>query len=198
MPTDAAHYHIYGNAGTGGPIDYGTILATVSGTTWTTPALAAGSSWAWAVRAFDPATGLEESNVDQRAFVVLSGTGGDLTNLPAPPVGLSVTAAAGGALEVAWHAPVSPRDPARPTRFFVYVGTGGTPSYAAAVRTVPAYPGRSSYRCQLAGLTGGIAYSVGVRAGNAAGVETNTTARTVTADATPPPNVAALAAALVL
>jgi hypothetical protein len=80
----------------------------------------------------------------------------------------------------------------------VYAGTGGVPSYAAAVRTVPAYPGRAAYRCVVSGLTPGTAYSIGVRASNAVGTEANTTARTVTADATPPANVTGLASSLVL
>jgi hypothetical protein len=200
MPTPdlTAQYHVYGNAGSGGPIDYGTILATVtSGTAWTSGVLAASSSWTFAVRAFDPATGLEDANVDVQASLVLDAGQNDVTNLPAAPVGLTITPAAAGFLRVEWHAVVSSRDAACPTSFAVYIGTGGTPSYAAPVLSVPAWPGVSAYRALLQNLTPGVAYTVGVRAVNATGIEANTVAATATSDATPPANVTGLTATLV-
>ena len=118
MPLDlTAQYHVYGNGGAGGPIDYTTVLATVTGTIWTSPTLAPGNSWAWAVRAVDPATGLEDQNVDQRAFLVLDSSGNNVTLLPAAPTGLTVRPWTSGSLLVEWHAVVSGRDPTAATLF---------------------------------------------------------------------------------
>jgi len=64
----ATQYRIYKNDGAGGPIDYGTVVATVtSGTTYDTAPIATGSDVRFAVRAFDSLSTQEEKNVD--AFV---------------------------------------------------------------------------------------------------------------------------------
>ena len=195
-PDTTAQYRIYGNTGSG-PIDYGTVLATVTGTSWTSPTLAAGSSWAWAVRAVDPATSLVEQNVDQRAFLVLDAGVADVTNLPAGPSGLTVRPWSNGSLLVEWHAVISPRDPRAATGFGVYAGTGGTPSYAAPAVLTPAYPGVQAYRAFLTNLAPGMACTVGVRASNAVGTEANTTTATATPTTTAPANVTGLTASLI-
>lgn len=76
-------YHIYGNSGSG-PINYSVPLATTSSLTWTSGELTPGT-WKFAVRAFDPATGLEEQNLDAAATITLDAGGNDISNRPAPP-----------------------------------------------------------------------------------------------------------------
>lgn len=191
----ATEYRIYSNSGSGGPIDFTTIVATVSsGTTWTSGDLGASASWQFAVRAYDTVSGLEESNLDARVSVVTDASLNDITNVPLPPTGLTVTPTAGGNLRVNWFATVSRRTGNAAIAFKVYIGTGGTPSYTSPVATITAVPGFAHYFTDLTGLTAGVAYTVGVRAANATGTEGNTTTATATTDATAPSNVDSLTA----
>jgi hypothetical protein len=185
-------YHVYGNGGTGGPIDYSAPIATVAGTTWSSPALAPGSSWAFGVRAFDDATGLEESNVDAALTIALDGSGAELGARPIAPVLLTARATASGGVRVGWCYPLSAaRRARRPTGFRVYAGTGGVPDYSTPLATVP-YTVSSHFRADLYGLTPGTPYMIGVRAFGAAGEEANTSTALVTPSATGPDPVVGL------
>lgn len=187
-------YHVYGNGGGGGPVDYATPLATVDGASWSTPALAPGSDWRFGVRAFDDATDLEESNVDAAVSVRLDAAGADATDRPLPPRLVTATAAAGGPVRVDWCYPIAAaRLPWRPTGFRVYAGTP-TPNYAAPAAVVP-YTPAPTFRAVLTGLAVGLPHEVVARAYNAAGEETNGDAALVTPAADGPAPVDELLAA---
>ena len=185
-------YHVYGNAGSG-PIDYTTVLATVSGLTWLSAALSYPAVWKFGVRAWDTVSTLEEHNIDAVVAIQLSAAGTDVSAIPAAPLLLSGHARANGAVILDWHYPVSVGS-SKPTGFHIYQGTGGGPSYGSPVATVAYSTGIQFFTAKVLGLTDGTAYSFGVRAYNATGEEANTMTTTVTADATGPPPVYSLTA----
>jgi hypothetical protein len=190
-----SHYYIFGNGGTGGPIDYSTPIATSSGTSWSTAPLAPGSTWAFGIRAFDPSTGLEESNVDAVATLALDGSGADVTHTPIPPALVTAAAIAGGGVAVSWCYPLSAaRSAARPAGFRVYIGTSGaSPDHATTAATIAYGAGVVHYRATLAGpLAGPVAASV--RAYNAAGEDDGTAVATVATTAAGPAAVDGLGA----
>ena len=182
--------------GAGDQINYATPIATASGTAWTSGTLAASGTWSFGVRAFD-GNG-EEENLDCAVAIVLDGNGNDITNRPAPPIGLRAFATANASIRVEWGYPPTTGAKA-PTQFNVYIGTGGTPNYAAPVATV-AFNAviLSTFVTNLTSLTGGTTYSIGVRAYNACGTETNTIVVNVTADATGPAAVDSLVATAIV
>lgn len=191
--TAPTQYHVYANTGAGDAVDYGTPVATVAALSYAVGPLAPGSDWTFAVRAFDPGSGLEEHNVDARARILVSATGSDLGGLPNAPSGLGAAPGAGGAMLVSWaYSPLNQGAP--PSGFRVY---GGTPtiSYAAPLATVP-YSARPNFSASLAGLADGASYQFGVRAFNATGEESNATLVTAVAASTGPAPVSNLAAAI--
>jgi hypothetical protein len=174
----AIHYHIYANNSAGGPVDYQTVIAAVNATSFAAPALSPGSDTTFAIRAFDPSSGLEEANVDARVRIILDAGGNDITGRPAAVVGLTARAAAGGSIVVHWV-----RNPAvqaaRPTGYNVYMGSP-TPSFSSPAASL-ADTGARDYRAVISGLTDGLDYQVVVRSFNATGEEQNTNAITQTA-----------------
>jgi Fibronectin type III domain len=188
-------YHVYANTGAGDPIDYATPIAAVSGTAWTSGTLAAPGTWSFGVRAFD-GNG-EEQNLDCAVVIVLDGNGNDITNRPAPPVGLRAFATAGSSIRVEWFYPPTNGSKA-PTGFDVYC-TAGPISYSSTAATVAFNAGvLSTFVTNISGLTGGTTYSIGVRAYNASGAETNTVVISVVADATGPAAVDSLVATAIV
>lgn len=165
-------YHVYANNGAGGPVDYTTILATVSGLTYTTTALSFPGDYTFAVRAYDNVALIEETNVDARVRLVLDSSGNNVTGRPNAPTGLTALATAGGGASLAWQYNPGAQGGA-PTGFHVYAGSP-TPSYGSPVATVPYATGRAVFTAQLSGLTGGTTYQVVVRAYNAVAEEPNT------------------------
>lgn len=165
-------YHVYASPSSGLPIDYGTPVATVYGTTFQTQALPFPGLWSFGVRAFDDATGLEEANIDAAVTISFGSTGADVSGLPVPPAGLAVLPRSSGSFLVRWTYPFSGNPP---VGFHVYAGVG-TPSYAAPAATVLAADGSltPSYSAVLSGLTDGTTYAVVVRSYNASGEEANT------------------------
>ena len=186
-------YHVYGNGGAGAPVDYTASLATVSGTSWATPALAAGSDWRFGVRAFDTVSGLEETNVDASVEISVSAGGTDASDTPQAPTLVTATPVAGGGVRVDWSYPVAAaRALWRPSGFHVYGGTP-TASFGTPLATVP-YSAVSTFRAGLTGLTAGSPYQIVVRAYNASGEETNTNAAAVTPASAGPDGVVGLTA----
>ncbi len=180
------HYDIYANDGYGGAVVYGSPIAALEATSWTTPALASPGTWSFAVRAAD--VNGEEQNLDCAVTIVLDALGNDVTGRPAPPSGLRAFPIAGGQVRVEWsYCPAM--GPGVPTGFHVYLGSGSgaLPDYTSPAAEVAYGAGVfDAFVADLAGLTDGATYSVGVRAFNASGEETNTASITVTADATGP------------
>jgi hypothetical protein len=185
-------YHVYADTGAGDPINYAAPIATVSGTTWTSGTLAAPGTWCFGVRAFD-GNG-EEQNLDCSVVIVLDANGNDITNRPMPPVGLRGFATPNASIRVEWYYPPT-CGPKVPTGFNVYIGTGGTPNYSAPAATVAFNLGIfNTFVSNLSGPSGGTTYTIGVRAYNASGEETNSVVVSVAADATGPAAVDSLVA----
>lgn len=175
-------YHIYSNDGSGGPIDYGTVIATTGATCWTSDPLGAGH-YQFAVRAFATIGSLEEQNIDAAVEVVIDGDLLDATDRPLPPVGLSARSIAGGEIELTWSYPSLIRT-RRPTGFRVYQGTPAV-SYGSPIATVP-FTGLPHYRAVRSSLTDGSTYQFVVRSYNASAEETNTSFVSAKSKATGP------------
>jgi hypothetical protein len=189
-------YHVYANTGVGDPINYATPIATVSGTAWTSGALAAPGTWSFGIRAFD-GNG-EEQNLDCAVTIVLDGNGNDITNRPMPPVGLRAFATPNASIRVEWFYPPTSGAKA-PTGFDVYCTAGDFVSYASPAATVAFNTGfQNAFVCNLTSLSGGQIYSIGVRAYNTCGAETNTVVVSVTADASGPAAVDSLTATAIV
>lgn len=185
-------YHIYQNNSAGGPVDYSTIVATVSALTWTSGTLAASSDTTFAVRPFDTATGFENQNVDAISRTVLDASQADITGRPNAPSNLSARLTVSGGVRLDWSY-ASGGQGGAPVSFLVYLATGSSPSYAGSpVATVAYAAGVSRFSVQLppATLTDGTTYTAAVRATNAAATEPNTTAvATFVGEVTPPTDV---------
>ena len=190
-PNGPTHYHVYANAGDGGPIDYSTPVATVDGLEWATPVLDAPGQHRFGVRAFGSISGLEEENVDAAVLIVLNDDGDDVTNRPAPPFGLRLRSESGGVVVAEWSHPGGV-GANRPTGFHVYTGDP-EPSYAAPALTVSAKAVFGAFSARLTGLTDG-PLAVAVRAFNATAEEDNDNFITVVVDGTPPDPVDGLTA----
>jgi len=164
----AITYRIYRNAGTGGPVDEATPVATVSATTWASPALVGPGDWTWLVRTYDDVSLLEEKGTQARVRLELNAAGLDITNRPPSPTQLAARATAGGTCRVSWSYPEVRRGGAVPDRFEVWLTAGTTVNYAAAPAGTVNLAGYGHlpphFMIDLAGLVGGTAYAVGVRA----------------------------------
>ena len=221
-PVGEVQYHVYSNIEGSNPIDYGSPVATVSATTWTTGTLAVPGTWQFGVRAFNG--GGEEQNIDCAVTIVIDSNGNDITNIPLAPTGLRAFATSGGEIRVEWWYPATTGSKA-PTGFHVYARNVSVPETVSVSPNV-AVPNRSifnsgncmpapalspknaspaatvlystglfnTFQVNLAGLLDGKKYAVQVRAYNAFGEEQNTTAVAVTADATGPAAVDSLTA----
>jgi hypothetical protein len=187
-------YHVYQSDTAGQPIDNSAPVATAAGTGWLSGSLGPGT-WSFGARAFDIHG--EEQNLDCAVTITLDANGNDVTNRPAPPVGLRAFATAGGGIRAEWFsAPVV--GATAPTQFHVYIGTGGTPNYATPVAAVAYNAGIfNTFAANIGPLAPGT-YSVGVRAANPVGEEPNTTAIQVLADATGPAAVDSLIATAIV
>jgi hypothetical protein len=184
-------YDVFAGNSAGGPIDYTTPVATTSSLSATLSALALNSSTWFGVRARDTVSGYSDLNTDAQVMIAIDGAGNDVSARPNAPETLKATPKANGAILVEWAYPYPLKTP---TGFRVYKGTDGTVSYGSPAATVP-YSGRYG-SALLTGLTGGTAYSIGVRSYSAAGEDPNTASVTATADTTPPGNVVSLTASL--
>ena len=181
--------------GDSGPIDYSTPIATLYGLTWTSSSLAYPDDWKFGVRAFN--SNGEEKNLDAAVEIILDSSGDDITNRPFVPLALRAFALAGGVIRIEWT--YAAMNLAKlPTGFHVYIGTGGLPSYGSPVATVSYQSAiAGSFVANLAGLSNGVTYAVGVRSYNASAEELNTTFVLVTADAAGPASVISLTAAAI-
>lgn len=188
----ATEYHIYANTGVGDPINYALPATTVSALTWTSAALSYPGTWSFGVRAYDTGDGLEEQNVDCVVTIILNASGVDITSQPPAPLGLRAFATANATIRVEWTSP--PTTTAKqPAGYHVYTGTGGTPNYGAVAATVLYSSGlANSFVATLSGFTSGVTFTVGVRAYNATGEESNTNTVNVTADSVGPAAVVGL------
>lgn len=148
--------------------------------------------WSFGVRAAD-AYG-EEQNLDCSVTITLDATGRDISNMPAPPVGLRAIPTAGAGLTIIWSYPPT-SGPGVPIGFHVYLGTAGAPDYTNAAATVTFGAAiLGSWTAGLNGLIDGVTYSIGVRAFNAMGEEQNTATVSTMPDGAGPPPVSGLTA----
>lgn len=184
-------YHVYANAGDGGPVGYTTPIATTAGLSYATGGLPNTGLWRFGVRAFETATGKEERNLDY-AEVSIDASWEDITAMPAAPSNLRLIALPSGNLRVIWGYANVIRDHT-PDGFRVYRGTGGVVDYDTPIAVVP-FAGLSTYHADATGLTNGVAYVFGVRAYNATAEEANVVTVSGTSDASPPDAVDGLTA----
>jgi hypothetical protein len=178
----------------GDPINYTVSLGTVTGQSWTSSALSVPGRFKFGVRAFDPAVGLEDQNVDASLELVLDASGNDVTGTPASPLGLRAFPITGGRVRVEWACPVG--QPSRqPLGFRVYLGTGSVPDYTLPVSTVAWSNGRNGcFSAELGGLSDGAPRSIAVRSYNVVSEEQNSVVLHVTTDGSPPSVVDSLSA----
>jgi hypothetical protein len=193
VPGGGDRFRIYANDGLGGPINFTTPVATVTGTSWTTPTLLPNGVYRYCVRTFDTVTGLEDDNADAIVEIRLDASGYDVSGVPSPAFAISARATASGGAQVSWAWLPRPNE-ANPTGFRVWLTAGVTVNYAAApTATVAFVAGRRAYGAALTGLVAGTTYSIGVRAYNAAGDEPNTERAELVGLASPPGTVSGLA-----
>jgi len=183
-------YRIYKGDASGGAVDYSTIVATVSGLTYTAAALPTGSTTRFAVRAYDDVSLLEDDSIDSEVTIVVDAAGADITPAPTKVKALRARPLPSAAVSVEWTHD-DPDASRTPTGFKVYAGTP-TVSYTTPLATIP-FRGRGQiHRATLTGLTGGSAYQVAVRAYNAAGERPEADVVSVTPDSAAPPAVEGL------
>lgn len=188
-------YRIYKGDAAGGPVDYATIVATVTGLSHVAAALPLSSTTRFAVRAYDNVTGIEHDSVDAEVAITVNSAGGDASDTPGPVRFLRARATANASIVVEWSHD-GPDDATAPAGFRVYAGAP-TVSYASPLATVTYWGRGRAYRATLSGLTGGSTYQIAVRPYNAAGEQTTSPIVTATADATGPPAPEGLAGAAV-
>ena len=188
------YFEVWQGLPDGSPIDYtATPTATLRGLTWTSSALATPSSTRFAVRAYDPLTGYDDGNLDATVIVTLDSFGRDITSLPNAPTALTASPGPSGTLVLRWASITPPGSTNAPSGFYAYLGTGtGSLSYSTPAATVPYVSGLTLYTATLSGLTNGTTYTIGVRAYNAVGSETNTATTTATASTTGPLPISSL------
>jgi hypothetical protein len=164
----AVVYRIYANTGAGDPIDWEAPVATVSGLTWNTPALAFSTDWSFGMRPYDDVLMLEYQGIDATTRVIVGPNGEDLTDRPPPVQNVIVTGAEGLALNVAWSFGVVNSGTysfVRPTGFKVWhaVAPGPIDYDDPPSVTVPYAVGQINYSATITGLTAGTDYVIGVR-----------------------------------
>ncbi len=181
-------YLVWQGASDGSPIDYTTApVARTHTLTWTSSPLAATTTTRFGVRTLDPLTGYDDGNVDATVTVTLDASGTDITALPLPPAALTAVPGAAGTSTVRWTYLVPPGCQTTPTAFLVWLTAGTRVNYnVEPAATVVFVPGQSVYSAQLTGLLDGTTYSVGVRASNSVGIETNVQMVTVVGSCTGP------------
>lgn len=170
----ATRYRLYRNNGAGGPVDYTTIVTNTASLTFNTPAMTVGSDNLFAVRAYDDVSLLEEDNVDQVLRIRVDGAGLDVSGLPDPPVQAAAVVSGSGKVRVSWRHVVTAGG--TPTQFSIWATVGGSVNYGVgAAATVTWVASQADYSVEITGLSAGLT-SFGVRATNAVGTETNTSA----------------------
>jgi hypothetical protein len=190
-------YQIFSNNGAGGPIDYSTAIATVTGTSYTTGSLAASGDYRYAVRAMDTATGLAEANTQAVVRIVLDASGNDIGPVPNAPLAVTARPTPGGGCLVTWSY-FAAGEAASPTNFLVYLTAGTSPSLADPAATVAYRQGMAGYSCQLSGLVDSTTYTVSVVSqGNGASTLSAAASATVVGDSSPPEDVDSLVAVAV-
>jgi hypothetical protein len=163
-------YRIYSNGGTGGPVDYVNPVASTPTLTFQAGPLSPSSDTTFAVRAFDPVTGLEEANTDARVRVVIAADGRDVSARPDTPFAVTLSASTGGGARVSWA--YRPSETAGvPTGFNIHLGPAGTAPGPTPAATVGYVPGRLGYTCVLPGPLVYAIYAVSVQAFNTSGVD---------------------------
>ena len=188
-------YKIYSNAGLGGPIDYNSPIAETSGLEWTSEPLAVGSSFRFGVRAYDPAWGLQEENLDASASLNLDHAGRDVTHVPRAPIGLRAIDLGRGRVRLEWT-DASRQDSNMATMFHVYISHDSNIDFSSPI-IVPAATSRgNAFATEIDGLVDGRRYAAVVRACNTYGEEGNVSTVHFTADSTPPSQVDGLSASV--
>ena len=182
-------YRIYSNDGAGGPVDYSAPIATTAGLAFNPPGLVPSGDYRFAIRAFDDATGIEESNTQAVVRVRLDAGGRRIAEPPDPPHALVARPTAGGGCRVDW-AYRAAGQAIPPSTFDVYLTPGATADLSTPVATVVYRPGVLGYTVDLTGLGDGVAYTVAVASRGAGGRgRSEAVATPIRGDSTPPDDV---------
>lgn len=191
--------YIFKGNDSGGPPDYAVPVAVVAGSlgSFGVAGPPPGGTRVYAVRTFDTATGLMETNTDARVSCRRDPTGADRSIVPTGPTAISARATAGGGVSVAWsYMPTASRPD--PDRFAVYVTAGTTVDYTAApTAVVNLIPNLIHYIYPGSGYADGTTYAVGVRSFLGAADDGNTMSATFEAAGTGPGPVVSLTGAAV-
>jgi hypothetical protein len=164
----AIAYRIYSNAGNGGPVDYTTPVATTSGLSYTTGAVAPATDTTFAVRAYDTVTNLEEANTDAQVRVVIGANGADQGLSPNAAQAVTLTPSAGGGCRVGWS--YAPDDTwGAPAGFHVYLGSGQGGGSGSLSATVAYTPGQIGYSVVISGPLTRTSYTATVGVYNGSG-----------------------------
>lgn len=130
--------------------------------------------------------------------IILDASGNDISQRPKPPTVLWAFPTKGGGIRVEWAYNTLNPSPVV-TGFHVYIGVGTPPTYITPAATVlfqSAIAG--SFVANLAGLTNGATYQIGVRAYNAVAEEPNVVVVSVVAISIGPTAVIDLTAAAIV
>jgi hypothetical protein len=174
------------------PFDLGAPVADVAVPYFDTGPLAPGVT-RYLVRAYDDATGLEETNVDCSVRIEIDAAGHDGSRRPLSPMALTATAQGTGAIVVRWKYFYVP-GMVVPAEFRVYATTMPAVDYTAWAVSLPYMAGTEDHSVIVPGLIGGTTYSVAVRAVLEYADDGNTAAILVTPRGRPPLNPTGLVA----
>lgn len=186
---------MYANSGGGGPVDYDTPLQDSPSTSFAYATIPPGD-WTFGIRAYDPATGIEEQNTDATVRVLIGADFIDRSAVPNGPIGLTAWATAGGGCRLDFaYSRAGQGGP--PTAFHAFLWPSGSVDWTdppAAIRYVSWGPGDAfwHFSMTLSGLADGAEYEVGVRAANASGDDGNTATVAVTGKGSGPTAVVGL------
>lgn len=146
------------------------------------------------VRAYDDATGLEESNIDCTVRIEVDAAGHDVSRRPMSPLAIVATPQGTNSVLIKWKHFYVP-GMVEPAEFRVYATPGLAVDYAAAPSAVVPYMvGIEDYSVIVPGLIGGTTYSVSVRAALEYADDGDTAAVRVTPRGNPPLNPTGLTA----
>ncbi len=182
-------YRIYSNGGTGGSVDYSSAIAATPRLTYTTGMLTPSGTYCFGVRAYDDATGIEESNTQATIRLVLDGRGRDTGKAPNSIHALVARPTAAGGCRIAWaYHPAGQATP--PTSFQVYLTAGSIPDLTTPQTSVAYQAGVLGYTCVLNGLSDAVIYTVSVVARSADILAVGEIVSTsIRCDSTPPDEV---------
>jgi hypothetical protein len=188
--------HGYAGPVGGGPVDYRTAVFDVSGRTATVGPVAPGTKVKFAVRNYDTANGIEESNQDVVITLEVDLFDRDVSDRPKAPDFLRIDVQANGYVLATWEYHPS-ADYAAPSQYNIYTNTGDSVDYSLPIYIEsPFMVSLATYRIRFGPFADGVR-SFGIKAARGIAESENATEVAVTIRATPPLPVEGLTAEIV-